>query len=1410
MALACCIGAWLFDRHSAQAMLSFISVFIFFCTMELDEIFAMAQETCQEVQSAGQRRAETMRAGKQRKKARLASEAGSVQAEAIDLAVLTIPGCSSILQRQPAPLQLAPMHALMRLALSPRVRGSGSSVDRVRLYQNVATALLARAALDRQSDGYDLWTSPERTHREGDMRGFVGMWDEASQKARSLFGVGPNKGQKVVEVFVLLASIFQCRLRNDGSDSYEWQPWLAPPLCVPDTKHLTVLAALEQALPFCFSDPDTLLEFGRGVDIALLCFTFDMAASNVAVYSRMQKMMSILPEQGGGIMLHGERCLTHALHIVKSDIMAQDGISGMLYSFSKIVASSRSLKGLSDALTGHIRAHLEVRHGQAPPQDELLAVLKRVMGLDRDDYSLHRDTRGSSKERKKTVLLRDLEEACARCHFEGDRWLYFSPLQAGRVNMSSLGPSDMVSFIADPLLRLFVGRRWQVAAVSRWTGTISVLKKMVIGCIMGNILPVALSGLGANMELTEDRVNRMLERVTAAQARGEEVGDGEIHWAAHCRRVLRISLFFQNPCRRWQMGVVLLAASIVDRLHWAVLGSKDTPRLQLRDLVDQKDSHIAKLMRELLAQLDDWSLDNEHWMLLRYLGLEHLHDVAVMDFTRALLVRQAAGLFLCAEHRLSVWPYRLWLLASPNCTEHEKGLVIKDFLAASPCCLGPFGRRFRNKYPTRELLRDATRRPLIFWNELQRFTTYHVEAEHKVIKDDCRSDTSGVTFAPVCHRAVCKLLHAAHVQKGNKEMALPLRRVARRLADTGSCLALSRVGAAALEDIDTASPSAIADAPARNPGQTAGQLQVSRLGGGNPKVCFINAKLQEHKEIHGVCARDVVSRMRTELAKEYDASEEIRARWTTIWQGVRAIRTRPAQQASCSGGSSPSSQVMSSLSVWPETYQRTTEKSDYPLAPQIVADYRSTFYPSSAQLQQLAYDDVRFRVQDKTFPTARYEGWSCFPCGGQPRSACRLGLADAGRLQAFDTIRQALNRYLCKLPRPEVRAAKYLFLLKSIDEAGVLHQFWVLLAKVVYSPQMQVFVRCCHENEYLSIEDCASKSWPYPYSVLMEQRASRFQDYESAKAMDCLDLLTSEDLVGRMLSASTAEWSIVPLRHRTDPEEENLLTLLVEGEDPGIPLIKAGRDVHDESFLAWLTMPRCPTASGSRPGSTDRPSAIDDLEVDVELADDVAQLREDLLYSMDDAFDLEGALADLMDMEPLSDDEEEENTLLDVVPAGAAEPASESSTAVAPPAPAMPTAIAEGTEDIVLPDDIEPVVGLVDGDDLDIPADSQWSTDRQVVMTPVGYVRGMTSKHGGQVVGRVGMYTDKKTVYAGCHLHPKCEIKCGIVTRDVDRMKLARWLTLGVDSRGMDRAERLRLGQLHRSLWSRDGPLRGE
>ena len=174
------------------------------------------------------------------------------------------------------------------------MRGAGVSVDRVRKAQQAGLALVANAVLQSQAISMRQWLG----HDEGvdsDVRGFVAMWDEASQRARALLrGTHASRAQCIVEVFVMLSAVHLASPQVEN-ERWAWQPWLATPMLLRSTQHRAVLDALDSCMPFAFKDRDSVCRFGHGVKAAVLSFCFDYASSNISAYRHMVHVVSNLP-----------------------------------------------------------------------------------------------------------------------------------------------------------------------------------------------------------------------------------------------------------------------------------------------------------------------------------------------------------------------------------------------------------------------------------------------------------------------------------------------------------------------------------------------------------------------------------------------------------------------------------------------------------------------------------------------------------------------------------------------------------------------------------------------------------------------------------------------------------------------------------------------------------------------------------------------------------------------------------------------------------------------------------------------------------------------------------------------------------------------------------------------------------
>jgi len=108
--------------------------------------------------------------------------------------------------------------------------------------------------------------------------------------------------------------------------------------------------------------------------------------------------------------------------------------------------------------------------------------------------------------------------------------------------------------------------------------------------------------------------------------------------------------------------------------------------------------------------------------------------------------------------------------------------------------------------------------------------------------------------------------------------------------------------------------------------------------------------------------------------------------------------------------------------------------------------------------------------------------------------------------------------------------------------------------------------------------------------------------------------------------------------------------------------------------------------------------------------------------------------------------------------------------------------------------------------DAKFPEGSKFNEDRTLGQTPMGYVFCRSPPHdASNSLGLVTVQKDNKVILGNCHLHPRCNIRCGVAMEWVDPFRLVQWLSLGIPSKGLPNPERQRLGQAHRDLWKRTG-----
>lgn len=568
------------------------------------------------------------RAAKAKKKQEAEKTSQRLDPDAVVVASLCIPGCTGLLgevaenalapyRKRDGPL---PLLAMCKLAVSAKVRGSGAVIDKVRRLQHLSSAMLGASALHLQEQGLQAWLrraipAGSTSHR---VVGFALMWDEAEQKMKALLAkIAELKAlsqtkehapatQTTVNVMVCLASVHNMTVDVDGeghvSREYQWQPWLAAPLFLTSKNKDCILEGFARSMPVNVMKPEEASTWCRGPNnFFVATFCFDFAPSNLAAFRHMGHQ---LEEGHSAFLIHGERCATHCVHLVKSGCLSASQLSGMLYSISKLVTGNRVVNGLRHAIFEHVRGRLSLRTGPPPSNNWLKSAIVQVLGIDDDLSMMHFDSGGT---RKPTTWFRLVEDMCANCHFDKNtgEWLFFAPAGPGLRQEGLL--REAAAAIANPLIEVFVNRRWETAAFSRWTGVMRCLKRVSLGIIMNSVLPSALAKLKDKVGASQERLDQDIKKIEEQARSGAEVDNTMVQVLS---RVLRVSAFFSDGDRKWQTGVTLITVSVVDKLHWDILGSGGKrERATLSNMVDPTASRIVATLAQLFDLLSGWHGD---------------------------------------------------------------------------------------------------------------------------------------------------------------------------------------------------------------------------------------------------------------------------------------------------------------------------------------------------------------------------------------------------------------------------------------------------------------------------------------------------------------------------------------------------------------------------------------------------------------------------------------------------------------------------------------------------------------------------------------------------------------------------------------------------------------------------------
>ena len=328
--------------------------------------------------------------------------------------------------------------AMQCLSLMARIRGPFVSMIRM---QKCSACLIHSAILALQISCFaklSAATSLEPAVDPVDASSVFAIttsWDEASQKMRSIIpnraglsgqplgGSRPAQSSIVAKHTEMPVSgttmVTLCRLHvfhNLGSMAkHQWQPWVCPLRFLGKSNANSILHSRLSKLPLNIESIIELRAISGKFGFLVLSFAFDSAAANISVYKYMAGLMESAPSN---VMIHGEPCCSHQVHIIKTGCFEVAGLAATLYSTSKLLRLSSSLAGVRAGIHSVVSSACRMLREIGPRSidgHEFLHIANLIFCIDGDSSMLHTTRDGVARP---TPFLLDLQELCRRAKFD--------------------------------------------------------------------------------------------------------------------------------------------------------------------------------------------------------------------------------------------------------------------------------------------------------------------------------------------------------------------------------------------------------------------------------------------------------------------------------------------------------------------------------------------------------------------------------------------------------------------------------------------------------------------------------------------------------------------------------------------------------------------------------------------------------------------------------------------------------------------------------------------------------------------------------------------------------------------------------------------------------------------------------
>ena len=657
------------------------------------------------------------------------------------------------------------------LAARPAIHGDGPAS----VAQKRAVSLVARAALQCQAKHVDglLGPLPPLSPTAGDevprpnIVALSWQWDEATQKMRRAMR-NLVRGERISQAAVSVQTMMQSgrvkvfAANGPNCEKIASEPIFSRALFLDETKADNLLDGLLQFYPLQLEDPAWLAGVFDGRRLFVFTFSHDRTAANCCILRWIFYQLSGKP----GVFLHAEACGLHGVHLVRTRPAIARDLIGAACSFTRYLRNWRAADDWRQMLVKFVELMKVHRSRFSAEQRARNAAIKSILF----EFEVVSQTRARASRGKPVTHPSNLEKDVDMlfelvvvdksalvhpCYVEEGSWAHRRGKVVGRPCCDSREETD--EKVTATVLNIFTSRAWAVAAENRWTHLTITLRRLLLGFLLGGMLPQSLDNLKIFWKVPDNLEAQIAALMRAAQEVSFQK-TGQL-------RLLRIcKVLGQTGDAGWRLAVLVTGLQPLDHLMYQLFGEANGKKTTLLTLLGCTDPKFATVQSSLLVLLQTFGSQSPKWSAGAAAGIDRKSD-RHRKFTRCFLLQLSSALLDHFELKWGEPPYNLIPLLEPGVPVAEKRRRAATLYGKAWHCCSAFLKALRRAFPNpRSLLSRGV--PVIqVWCDGARVAIDFSERSHYHLRLDLRSTGKGKNGTVSANRVFVEQLVAEHRER---------------------------------------------------------------------------------------------------------------------------------------------------------------------------------------------------------------------------------------------------------------------------------------------------------------------------------------------------------------------------------------------------------------------------------------------------------------------------------------------------------------------------------------------------------------------------------------------------------------------------------------------------------------------